>query len=59
MAGWNRWLLLLVAIAEWSSVDAAGTTLVFGLGPALVAMIVLLITCLLLCIFGYSAQHRR
>jgi hypothetical protein len=39
--------------------DAASvTSLVFGLGPGLVALIVLAIVCAVLCTVGISAQNK-
>jgi hypothetical protein len=59
----SLWLLCCLAVSGWclGSVDAAkpaGTPLVLGLGPGLVAVIVLGFVCVLICAVGYSAENK-
>ncbi|TMW69419.1 hypothetical protein Poli38472_001575 [Pythium oligandrum] len=49
-------VLLVLDVVE--AARPAGTALVFGLGPGLVAVIILAIACLTILVFGYSTQHR-
>ncbi|KAJ0403961.1 hypothetical protein P43SY_009454 [Pythium insidiosum] len=63
----RRWQELLAVCAGCSCVhlvDASpvttvtGTPLVFGLGPGLVAILVLAVACLVICVCGYSSRYK-
>jgi hypothetical protein len=56
-------ILCLACLLEFSVTNAASTTtstpLVMGLGPGLVGLIILGLICLIILIFGYSAEYRK